>query len=212
MQEMKSLWKEKKVLLLLFLSPTVVLLLYIFTSFSPKEEIIPDNSFPSISSEVPDGLTTINEMAEDSTPHTSLMVDIKGQVLSPGVYELAEGKRIQDAILLAGDVTVEADLTQVNLAQLVKDEMIIYVPVIGEQPILTLPFVSTSSKQDGAVPINSATSADFDQLPGIGPSKADAIVQYREENGPFKTLDELKEVPGIGDVTFAKFEERLSLK
>lgn len=139
-----------------------------------------------------------------------LKVDIKGAVKSPGVYEFAQGDRVTDVIGMAGGLTDTADSKQVNMAQLVKDEMVIYIPKAGEE----IQDGQTSSAgmggggaNDGLVNINKATLEELQNLPGIGPSKAAAIIAKREELGSFGAIEDLKLVTGIGDKTFEKLKD-----
>ncbi len=145
-------------------------------------------------------------------------VDVKGAVQKPGVYEFLKGDRVTDVIQKAGGLKGEADSKQVNMAQLVEDEMVIYIPIKGEavevsnQPNEKSAGDTGSAKGDGIININKASSEELQELPGIGPSKAMAILQKREELGLFKTIEDLKEVTGIGDKTFEKLRELITVK
>ncbi|KHF41924.1 helix-hairpin-helix domain-containing protein [Halalkalibacter okhensis] len=144
----------------------------------------------------------------DSESKTSLMVDVKGSIRSPGVYELEVGSRIFDAIEIAGGFSSDANELNINLAQLLHDEMLIYVPAEGEEEVLELAS-SAVEERDGKISINDATAVELEQLPGIGPSKAAAIITYREEHGPFKGIDDLVQVSGIGPKSIEKLQEFL---
>lgn len=143
---------------------------------------------------------------------TQIMVHVAGHVYSPGVYALDAGQRIVDAIRAAGGAEPIADLNSVNLALLVSDGDQVYVPAVGE--VHHAPAVgrigTASAGESGTFPvnINSATAADLDALPGVGPSTAAAIVSFRDQFGPFASTSDLLEVPGIGP---AKFEAIKSL-
>lgn len=154
----------------------------------------------------------------DSTKETAIQqvfVDIKGAVLYPGVYELQQDQRIRDAVQLAGGYTEDADTQLINHAQKVQDEMVIYIPEKGEQlaegttNFITLPAENNSNEQK--ININKADVSALSTLPGIGPSKAQSILSYREENGPFQTIDDLKNVSGIGDKTFEKLQDSITV-
>lgn len=117
--------------------------------------------------------------------------------------------RIKDVVDMAGGFTEDANKTQVNLAERVEDEMVIYVPRIGENTDLEIS--SQSQKNDGKVSLNGGTQAELETLTGIGPSKAAAIIAFREENGPFKQLEDLLQVSGIGEKSFEKIKDELKL-
>jgi competence protein ComEA len=148
-------------------------------------------------------------------PPATVLIDIKGAVKLPGVYELANGERIIDAVDKAGGFLPIADTRKVNLAALLVDEMVIYVPEEGEEvEVLTL--VDNTRGKDGKdtgqgkVNINTATVEELTTLSGIGPSKANAIIEYREENGMFKSIDELVNVTGIGEKSLEKIQDDIT--
>ncbi|MCH1625004.1 helix-hairpin-helix domain-containing protein [Ferdinandcohnia quinoae] len=151
----------------------------------------------------------VEETVDTEEVEKSIFVDVKGAVHDGGVFEIMSGKRVKDAIKLAGGFTEDADERQVNLAQILEDEMVIYVPVIGE---VTPPEqIVSGSNNDGKISINKATSEELQTLTGIGPSKAAAILSYREENGPFKQLEDLLQVSGIGQKSFEKIKDQLKI-
>ncbi|NSL50262.1 helix-hairpin-helix domain-containing protein [Bacillus sp. P2(2020)] len=145
----------------------------------------------------------------DSCP---LFVDIKGAVVKPGVYQLEENSRVLDAIEKAGGFLADADQMKINLAARVVDEMVIYVPKIGEQMVDKTEHVVFNNTDDGKIDINRATKEELEQLPGIGPSKAASIISYREENGFFKTIEELINVTGIGEKSFALIKDHIKVR
>lgn len=145
----------------------------------------------------------------------AILVDVKGAVNYPGLYSLHEGDRLLDAVERAGGYTADADTRLLNHAQRLTDEYVVYVPVAGEQPPLfespASPSGTGASATTTRVNINTANESEFQTLPGIGPSKAMAIIQYREEHGAFTQLDGLKSISGIGDKTFEKLESFITL-
>jgi len=155
------------------------------------------------------------ESAEEAVQQ-QVFVDIKGAVMYPGVYELQSDQRIIDAVQLAGGCMENADTQYVNHAQKVQDEMVIYIPIKGEQlgdvstNLLMLPTESQNKEQK--ININLADVETLTTLPGIGPSKAQSILSYREENGRFSTIDDLRNVSGIGDKTFEKLKDSITVK
>jgi len=157
----------------------------------------------------------LSESAEEAVMQ-QIFVDIKGAVMYPGVYELQQDQRIKDVVQLAGGYTENADTQLINHAQKVQDEMVIYIPIKGEQleegapSLLTISMESNNKEQK--ININKADVATLATLPGIGPSKAQSILTYREENGHFQTIDDLKNVSGIGDKTFEKLKDAITVK
>ncbi|PLT34634.1 helix-hairpin-helix domain-containing protein [Bacillus sp. V5-8f] len=147
-----------------------------------------------------------------------IKVDVKGAVQTPGVFVAEEGDRVIDVVAKAGNFTSNADKDQVNLAQLIEDEMVIYVPEIGEMsdskvvPTRLEPSGSAANNGTQNININTAQASDLETLPGIGPSKSAAIIEYRETNGPFREVEDLKNITGIGDKTFEKLMGSISVK
>ncbi|EGO2576393.1 helix-hairpin-helix domain-containing protein [Enterococcus faecalis] len=163
-------------------------------------------------------LTTTAEVATDATKEraeTMIYVDIKGAVKVPGIYQLKNQQRIWDALALAGGVSEEADTAQVNYAQKVKDQMIIYVPKKGEAVAQSLETLQESApaqqNQEEKINLNTATEAELQTISGIGAKKAQEIIRFRDEQGPFKTVEELKNVPGIGEKTVERLKDMLTV-
>lgn len=163
-------------------------------------------------------LTTMAEVATDTTKEraeTMIYVDIKGAVKVPGIYQLKNQQRIWDALALAGGVSEEADTAQVNYAQKVKDQMIIYVPKKGEAVAQSLETLQESApaqqNQEEKINLNTATEAELQTISGIGAKKAQEIIRFRDEQGPFKTVEELKNVPGIGEKTVERLKDMLTV-
>lgn len=136
-----------------------------------------------------------------------IMVDVKGAVKQPGIYQLSADARVYQAIQKAGGLLPDADQKQINLAQKCKDEMVIYVPLKGEGPVSNL---AIQSSQEQKININTASVEELEKLDSIGPSKAEAIVKYRQTHGPFQSIEQLTEVPGIGKKTVDKFKDQIT--
>jgi len=143
----------------------------------------------------------------------NFIVDIKGEVVLPSIYHMEEGDRVQDAVNKAGGFTKEANQLSINLAERCYDEMVIYVPSVNEEEtdIFIGSTGNATAKQEGVL-INQADSTELTVLPGIGPAKAEAIVSFREENGPFKSIDDITKVPGIGEKTLETIRDQLVIK
>lgn len=148
------------------------------------------------------------EMKKDSSERDLIIVDIKGEIVKPGIYEVDIESRIHDVIELAGGFLDEADQTHVNLAQKVQDEMMIIVPKVGE----IAPTTGANANSDsGKVRINYATQEEIETLSGIGPSKAQAIIQYRDEHGFFNSVEDLLQISGIGEKTLDNMKEDIQV-
>lgn len=142
-------------------------------------------------------------------------IDVDGAVVSPGVYRLMDGARVEQAIDAAGGLTPEADVTGLNRASKVADGQKIYVPKVGEQQTIAAGdgtdggAVAASGTIDaaGLVNINTASAAELQTLSGIGPSVAQSIIDERTKNGPFASVDDLMRVSGIGEKKLAKIKD-----
>ena len=130
----------------------------------------------------------------------AIYVHILGEVVSPGLYALHAGDRGVDAVAAAGGFTDRADPTALNLARPLDDGEQILIPAIGETP-------AGGPATDGRVNLNTADLAALDTLPGIGPAKAQAMLDWREQNGRFASVDDLLDVPGIGASTLDRLRD-----
>ena len=149
-------------------------------------------------------------------------VDIKGEVLSPGVYEFSCESRIQEVIKKAGGFTEEADETKINLAQKITDQMQLIVPnVHSKQEGGVTEGISEkgnssnstpSNSKKGTVNINTATLEELQTIKGIGKKKAEAILQYRKEHGAFRTKEDLLQVKGIGKKALEAIESQVTFQ
>lgn len=136
-----------------------------------------------------------------------IIVDVKGEVNKPGIYEVKSDMRVNDVINLAEGLTSEANQEHLNLAQKVADEMIIHVPSINNEEGVSE--MSSEGASTDKIRLNQATIDDLITLSGIGPSKAEAIIAYRDEIGNFKEVDDLLEVSGIGEATLDAIRDEL---
>ncbi len=170
---------------------------------------------------------------------TKIMVDIKGAVVNPGVYELKNGSRVIDVINMAGGLNKNADTSIINLSKKVEDEMAITIytkeeikkseivcepcecPEISSACTNVQESTSTSTKTNDAkkeekttskkISINTASLEELTTLDGIGDAKAKAIIGYRKTNGTFKKIEEIKNVSGIGDAIFEKIKDKITV-
>lgn len=144
-----------------------------------------------------------------------IWVHVVGAVMTPGVYALPSGSRVQDAIQAAGGLAPNADAQALNLAQPLQDGQRLWVPRKGEPTPTRLPSPTAQTRTPSspqAIPrlnLNTATAEELETLPGIGPVLAQRIITYREENGPFRSVEELINVQGIGPVLLERLRPYL---
>ncbi|WP_121611664.1 helix-hairpin-helix domain-containing protein [Mesobacillus foraminis] len=207
--------KEHKVYLLAAaLLAAVLLYPYLFNSEEEKVRDLPEEWSVETKDE---GKAQAKEKPEqENEVSVPMMADIKGAVKKPGVYDVHQGERVIDLIEKAGGLTNKADTASINFAMKIGDEMAIYIPEKGGQgpPAGQIP-VSGGGESTGnsqKVNLNSASASELETLPGIGPSKSAAIIEFRETSGAFKTVDDLKLISGIGDKTFEKLRELITVK
>jgi competence protein ComEA len=155
----------------------------------------------------------VTSSAPDVSSPAALVVHVAGAVARPGVYEVAGGSRVHDAIDAAGGAVRRADPGALNLAAPLSDGERIYVPRVGETVSIAVGDAPDSSDAapTGPIDVNHATVEQLDVLPGIGPATAAAIVDHREQNGPFATVDDLEEVRGIGPAKLAAIRDLVTV-
>jgi competence protein ComEA len=155
---------------------------------------------------------------------TEVVVHVVGAVAAPGVQRLPAGARVVDAVDAAGGAAAGADLGRLNLAAVLADGQQVYVLRVGESPPTVGsagtgptggdPGAAGAGSGGGAgalVDINTATAAELEELPGVGPTTAEAIIAHREQNGPFVSVDDLLDVRGIGDAKLEQLRERATV-
>jgi len=147
-----------------------------------------------------------------STP-APIRVYITGAVSQPAVYSLPPGSIVQDALQAAGGPTGDADLERINLAQELRDQQQVYIPRRGEtasRSLISGGNSDSNSTGSGLVNINTASAAELETLPRVGPSTAQRIIAYRQEHGPFATIEEIQNVSGIGPATFEQLKDLIT--
>lgn len=193
----------------------LIIIAVLYFSFKPIEE--PSTIFEDDEALLEQGGQLSVESVKDEVIDEIVIVDVKGAVKMPGVYEAKANDRVVDMINKAGGLMETADEAKINFAIRVEDEMVIYIPKIGEE-VAEIEDVPTSGestgqgKSDGKVNLNTANETELQTLPGIGPAKAAAIIEFRETNGPFKVIEDLKSISGIGDKTFEKLQDQIKVK
>lgn len=167
--------------------------------------------------------TVSTSTSSDTPQNTTGFVDVKGAVKHPGIYQIQGNARLFDIIRQAGGFAEDADQRQINLAQSLTDQQVVYVPVKGESVPATvtanMPTATANTATNAAaastdtakVSLNQATVTELQTLNGIGQKKAEQIIAYRDEKGGFKALEDLKEVSGIGDKTYEGLKDSITL-
>lgn len=175
-------------------------------------------------SSTPTETVTIDEAPAVSEQGASIYVHVFGAVLQPGLYVLSDGARVVDAVAAAGGFAEGADESAVNLARTVGDGEQIFVPLVGEAPAAagaagagaesgseSAGRGAAGAPGDGRVNLNTATEADLDTLPRIGPAMAQRILEWRDTNGRFTSVEDLLAVPGIGDKMLEALRELVTV-
>jgi len=184
----------------------------------------PEASIPFATTSVASNTATSSAIPSSA----NITVYVSGEVVKPGVYVLLATARVIDALQAAGGATNQADLVVVNLAAPLVDAAQVFIPRMGSTPRVKLPrphaginlpvvggtgagggAVGSATSAAGIVDINSATLSDLDALPGVGPSTAQAIIDYRVANGPYASVDDLLNVRGIGPSKLAAMRARV---
>lgn len=223
---MENIKKYKNIITgILFILFTILII-----SWSLEEEPEKNDKKEKVKIEKKD--KTIKENTEKETK--KIKVDIKGEINAPGVYELTEENNVMDAINLAGGLTNKSDTSNINLSKKLKDEMVII--VYSKQEIINMKkeekiecppcnnacieekdetskinIKEEPKEVEGKININTATKEELQKLNGIGESKAQAIIDYRNKNNGFKDIEEIKNVQGIGEAAFEKIKDNITL-
>lgn len=141
-----------------------------------------------------------------------IVVHITGAVPRPGVYALPQGARVQDLISAAGGFLAEAQKTDINLAALLEDGQKLDIPYLeGISPVLATPEEAVVVTTTELININIASQAELESLPGIGPTTAQKIIEYRDANGPFLNPEDIINVPGIGPGTYERIKDLITV-
>src|SRR5688572_10350486 len=141
-----------------------------------------------------------------------IIVHITGAVPRPGVYALPQGARVQDAISAAGGFLAEAQKSEINLARIIEDGEKFDIPYIeGASPVIPTPGETVVAATTELVDINIASQAELETLPGIGPTTAQKIIEYREQNGPFLAIEDIVNVSGIGPGTYERIKDLITI-
>ncbi len=213
---MEILNKKEKVILILII---IIILLFIGYYIITK---VSNSRYMNLETEESESIEEKEISSEEEIAEEKyIIVHVTGSVKKQGIVKLEEGSRILDAIEKAGGITEKADLSKINLAYTVQDGQKIYVPNINDKEETVsitedagegIIKEDNNSNKNGKININTASQTELETLNGIGPSIALKIINYRNENGNFKSIEDIKNVPGIGDAKFESIKENISVK
>lgn len=215
--------KQKTIILVIAIIVAIGMIYFIYNKNQISEDVNLEN----------DILVSNNISKEENyTEEDYVIIHITGSVKNPGIVKLKEGSRIEDAIEAAGGLTENADISKVNLAYVVEDGTKIKIPSSQEEDIGDEEIIDSGSgeniiveeksdfsnkdnqtnKDNKLININKATETDLQTLPGIGPSLAGKIVEYRSQNGKFGSIEDIKNVNGIGDSKYQNIKDLITVK
>lgn len=213
--------QNKKIIIIATI--TIITLIAIYSIFIKNKDYI------ETTEEIDTLETETNNTKEEKTSENKIIIYITGAIKKEGVYELKENSRISDAIEIAGGLTENANIENINLAYTLEDGVKIHIPTKEEsknsqettyinkntEGIETTNIEKSNSNLANTtkekVNINTATQTQLETLPGIGPSTAQKVINYRKENGKYKTIEDIKKVSGIGESKYNKIKELIKV-
>lgn len=215
-----NLTKKQKVIILVIAIVVAIGMIYFIYN---KNQITDD---VNLENDILVSENVAKEKSLNTTEENEVIIHITGSVKNPGIVRLKEGSRIEDAIEAAGGLTENADISKVNLAYVVDDGTKIKIPSsqeedIGDEEIIDSGSgeniiieknTTSSNKSSQTININKATETELQTLPGIGASLASRIIEYRSQTGKFGSIEEIKNVNGIGDSKFENIKDLISVK
>lgn len=220
---LEALSQKQKIIFFIILSIMVIFIIYYIYSTLYKDEFSFNTSNFIDNDLVKTNIENKDIYSENST-NNSIIVYICGAVKESKVITLPEDSRISDAIDAVGGLTNDADLTNINLAYILEDGEKIYIPKKGEEQSSEAASTSSTaqsssysnysatSAKNNKININKATQTELEIIPGIGPSTALKIIEYREQNGKFSSIEDIKNVSGIGAAKYEKMKDYITVK
>lgn len=209
---MENLNKNQKVILIIISIFMLIFIGYYIIKKTSNSEYI--------NLEIDENENTENNIIDEKIEEKDIIIHITGAVKKQGIVKIKEGSRISDVIESAGGITEEADLSKINLAYTVKDGQKVYVPSVNDKENInniTEEPGENIIEEDNVnkvvkVNINTASQTELETLNGIGPSTALKIINYRKENGNFKKIEDIKNVPGIGEAKFENIKNNICIQ
>ena len=206
---MENLTKNQKIIIFIIIIIISIGMLYFIYSKNQIKETT------SIEDEI---LISNSTEKEESEKQEQVIIHITGSVKNPGIVKLKEGSRIEDAIEAAGGLTENADITNVNLAYVLDDGIKIKIPSVTDEDIEdeviseNIVEENNETSKGNIVNINKATESELQELPGIGSSLASKIIEYRNQNGKFNNIEDIKNVNGIGESKYSSIKDLIKVK
>lgn len=208
-------FKNKKTIIILASIISIIIVMILCIVFIKQKQN--DNLFYIDSSETESNQNT-EIKDEDAEERKIIFVHVIGEVEKPGLIDLSEGSRIFDAVEKTGGFTTNADITKINLAYVLEDGQKIVIPSVEETKVEESfndyiesdageGVIEEATTSSGKIDINSASQTEIETLPGIGPSLASKIIAYRNLNGKYKSVEDLKNVSGIGGSKYDNIKE-----
>lgn len=218
---------QKRILIVIIIVVSIGFIYYIYNKIGKNENI-----------DLDENILVTNNLAQEDSKNTQyeeelVIVHITGSVKNPGIVKLQQGSRIEDAIQSAGGLTENADISKVNLAYVLEDGIKIRIPSLDEEGIeeddiliegsgenviqetdtnININSNTTSKSTNKTININKATEIELQTLPGIGGSLASKIIEYREQNGKFSSIEDIKNVNGIGESKYNNIKDLISVR
>ena len=211
---------QKKIIFIIGIVITIIVMFFIYKKADKKEIINMDDEILVMANST----SSDNAKKEGDDMEDIIVVHVSGAIKSPGVVKLKQGARIEDAIEKAGGLKDNADISNVNLAYVLEDGVKIIIPEKGDdgQTVdivsssvgdeIILKFNSNEEEKKTKVNINKASQSDLESLSGVGPSLASKIIDYRNNNGKFSNIEDIKNVSGIGDNKFEAIKDYICIK
>ena len=213
---------QKTVVLIIAIIVAIGIIGFIYNKTQAKDDINLENDIL-----ISNNNMTTEDKYQNRDEESLVVIHITGSVKNPGIVKLKEGSRIEDAIEAAGGLTENADITKVNLAYILEDGTKIRIPSsedeeigdeeiinneIGENVVINETNETSSSKNKSSININKASEAELQTLPGIGASLANRIIEYRKQNGKFSSIEDIKNVNGIGESKYSNIKDLITVK
>ena len=212
--------KQRKIVIIIGIVVVIIVMIFIYQKTDSKQILEQDDSSMMVQNSEK-SVQSNDNITRDNKEKGQIVVHVAGEVKSPGIVKLNEGERIEDAIEKAGGLTDNAQINNVNLAYVLEDGVKIIIPskdsieedkIINEDAGKGIIIKNSYEENKIMININKATESDFERLSGVGASLATKIIDYRNKNGKFSTIEEIKNVSGIGESKFNAIKDYICVK